>query len=180
MKILLLFIGLVFLFSGCSTKGVKAYKQQKQLSKIPLTKVPKTTKKVEPKYKPQHKSWVTSALYKEYKKWYGTPYRYGGVNFNGVDCSSFVQNVYFDAFNIRLPRTTKNQVKKGYFVKRDALKEGDLLFFRTSLRGRHTGILIEKDKFIHASAKYGVTVSSIHNPYWRRKYWQARRILILE
>jgi len=177
MKFLLLFLTLIFLFSACSTRGVKAYKHQKQIPKISSAKA---QKKPEPNYKPKYKSWITTALYKEYKKWYGTPYKYGGSDMNGIDCSSFVQNIYFDAFNIHLPRTTKEQVKKGYFVKKSSIREGDLLFFKTSFTGRHTGIVIENGKFIHASTKHGVTVSSIYNPYWKEKYWQARRLLILE
>ena len=173
MKLLLFVLSLLFFLSGCSTKGVKAYKPQIKISKTSSTK-PK------PSYKPKKKNWVTSALYKEYKKWYKTPYKYGGTNFNGVDCSSFIQNVYFDAFKIRLPRTTKDQAKKGYFVKRPHLREGDLIFFKTPYNVRHTGIIIEKDKFIHASTKHGVTISSLHNPYWKDKYWQSRRILPIE
>ena len=177
MKLLLFSLSLIFLFNGCSTRGVKAYKPQKKLSVISSTK---TQTKAEPNYKPKQKSWVTTALYKEYKKWYKVPYKYGGTTLKGVDCSSFIQHVYYDAFHIRIPRTTKEQVKKGYYVKRTHLKEGDLIFFKTSYKDRHTGILIEKDKFIHTSTKYGVTVSSLHNPYWRNKYWQARRILPFE
>ena len=177
MKLLLLSLTLILLFSGCSTRGVKAYKHKQRVSP---TSALKTYKKPEPKYKPKHKAWVTTALYKEYQKWHATPYKYGGTSLSGIDCSSFIQNVYFDAFNIRLPRTTKEQVKKGYFVKKNSIREGDLIFFKTSFNERHTGIIIEKEKFMHVSTKHGVTVSSIHNPYWKDKYWQARRLLILE
>ena len=164
MKYLLLSLSLLFFLTGCSTKGVNPPSKTKQ----------------KPSYKPTKNNWITTALYQEYEKWYKTPYKYGGETLKGVDCSSFIQSVYYDAFKIKLPRTTKEQVKKGYFVKRAYVKEGDLLFFKTSYNTRHTGILLEKDKFIHTSTKYGVTMSSLNNPYWKSKYWQARRLLILE
>ena len=170
MRLLLFTLSLLFFFSACSTKGVKAYKEEKKTSKT-------SAQSPQPTYKPKQKNWITSALYKEYIKWHKTPYKYGGTSFDGVDCSSFIQNVYYDAFKIKLPRTTKAQAKKGYFIKRVYLKEGDLIFFKTSYSDRHAGILIEKDKFIHASTKHGVTISSLHNPYWRDKYWQSRRLL---
>lgn len=32
-----------------------------------------------------------AAFLAEYKKWQGVPYRLGGTNYSGVDCSAFVQ-----------------------------------------------------------------------------------------
>ena len=164
-----LFIVLAILFSACSVKKtpthkkiIKLYKQQKSY------KVP---------YKPKSENWITLALYDEYKKWYKTPYKYGGTCLRGVDCSALVQIIYKDAFNINLPRTTKNQVKQGYKVSRNSTKEGDLVFFKTGYNTRHVGIIIEKGKFINTSSKYGVTISELNNPYWKSKYWQSRRIL---
>ena len=148
---------IVLLVSGCSTRGNPAF-----------------TKKTFPSSK---RNYITEALNQEYKKWDSTPYRYGGENFNGVDCSSFIQQMYKSTFGINLPRTTREQVKMGYKVSRSDSKAGDLVFFKTGYNVRHTGIIIEKGRFMHASQKHGVTKSSLYNPYWRGKYWQTRRIL---
>ena len=167
---LTLIVFALLLFSGCSTKGVKPHSKLLKTSKT-------STPKASPKYKPKKKNWITTALYQEYKKWYKTPYKYGGVNTNGLDCSALIQIVYKDAFNIKLPRTTKDQVKKGYLISKNTTQEGDLVFFKTGFNTRHAGIIIERDKFIHASQKNGVSISSMHNPYWKSRYWQSRRIL---
>lgn len=160
------------LFNGCATKEYRSSSQPLK----PLTPINLSNKAL-PEYKPKEQNWITIALYEEYKKWYKTPYEYGGCDSNGVDCSSLVQIIYRDAFKIDLPRTTKLQAQKGYQVNRNSTKEGDLVFFKTGYKVRHSGIIIEKDKFIHTSEKNGVTVSSLNNPYWREKYWQTRRIL---
>jgi len=160
LKYLVLIVLSLLLLTGCSTKGNPSYKKQKNIT-----------------YIKKSNNYVRNALYKEFKKWDSTQYKFGGENFNGVDCSSLIQTIYRDAFSIQLPRTTKEQVKKGYKVARKNLRDGDLVFFKTGYNTRHTGIIIENYKFIHASQKHGVTISSLYNPYWREKYWQARRLL---
>ena len=158
---------ILLLSSGCSTK--------KTLKNIQKTKLSQPQHK--PLYKPKSKNWITISLYKEYKKWYKTPYRYGGCSRDGIDCSSLVQRIYKEAFNIKIPRTTKEQMKIGYKVSKSSIKAGDLVFFKTGYKTRHTGIIIEGDKFIHTSTKRGVMISQLHNPYWKQRYWQSRRVL---
>ena len=156
---ILILLSILFI-TGCSTKGNPSFHKK---IKNPQTK--------------STNNYITNALYKEYEKWDSTQYKFGGKDFNGIDCSSLIQTIYKNSFSIQLPRTTKEQVKKGYKVSRNNLRDGDLVFFKTGYNTRHTGIVIEKYKFIHASKKYGVTISNLHNPYWKSKYWQARRLL---
>ena len=163
MKRFVLFLLLALLFTACSTTS-HSYK-----------KLPTQKKKVS--YTLQKQNFVTKALYKEYKKWAGVKYCYGGEDRNGIDCSALVQTIYKEAFNIKLPRTTTLQIKQGRKVTKSSLKEGDILFFKTSYNTLHAGIYLEKGKFIHTSSKYGVILSNIHNPYWRAKYYAARRLL---
>ncbi|MFT7003046.1 MAG: cell wall-associated NlpC family hydrolase [Sulfurimonas sp.] len=168
-RLLFVMLCALIIFSGCSTKRVKHPSR--------ITTHAKLKPKPKPSYKPKEDNWVTTALYTEYKKWYKTPYEYGGEDEDGIDCSALIQIVYKDAFNIKLPRTTKAQVKKGYLISKKSTQEGDLVFFKTGFKTRHAGIIIEKNKFIHTSSKNGVSVSSLNNPYWKRNYWQSRRIL---
>ena len=113
----------------------------------------------------------------QYLKWKGTPYKYGGSDLRGVDCSALVQNIYASAVNVQLPRVTRTQVKEGVFVKRNALQVGDLVFFKTSPTVNHNGIYIGNGEFIHASSSRGVMISLLDNVYWKKRYWQSRRIL---
>lgn len=110
-------------------------------------------------------------------QWHGTPYRWGGVSREGVDCSGFVMNVYQDVFDLPLPRTTTAQVETGEAVSPEALQAGDLIFFRTSRRTRHVGIYLGAGEFAHASTSQGVMTSRLDNAYWQKTYWTSRRIL---
>jgi len=172
MKLLTLVVLSLVLLSGCSARKPSPSK------KYYATLQPyKTQTKELPPYRLTKKNAITLALYDEYVKWYGTPYKYGGSSLRGVDCSALVQSIYRDAFGLRVPRTVKYQVKIGYQVKRKNIKEGDLLFFKTGWSTRHSGIYLEKGNFINTSSKYGVTISNLNNPYWKSKYWQTRRVL---
>ena len=165
MKSFLLAFTLLLLLNNCSSK------------KISKPTYKKPTKQNSYSKKKQSGSWINRALTKEYMKWNGVAYKYGGSTRQGIDCSSLMQIIYRDAFNLRIPRTTANQAKIGYQVKKSASREGDLVFFKTGWNTKHSGIILDKDKFIHSSTKYGVMISSLNNPYWKNKYWQTRRIL---
>jgi len=173
MKYIFIFIVFILIFSGCSSrkkvscKSKKIYTNKSKLEKLNTQKI-----KI-----PKDANYKTKALYKEYKKWLGAKYKYGGESLKGVDCSSFVQQVYYDAFRLRIPRTTKKQSKVGRKIRKKELQAGDMIFFKTGWNVRHVGIIIENGKFIHVSTKRGVSKSSIYNPYWRSNYWQSRRVL---
>ena len=109
--------------------------------------------------------------------WKGTPHQMGGTTRQGVDCSAFVQRLYQDVFNQRIPRTTYLQVRSGQSVEKDLLRTGDLVFFKYPSKGRHVGIYLDQGEFTHASTSKGVTISSLENNYWRQFYWTARRYL---
>lgn len=108
----------------------------------------------------------------------GVPYRFGGSSLKGIDCSAFVQGVY-RYFSIDLPRTAREQFKAGVKVsKKDDLRIGDLIFFRTYARfPSHVGIYIGEGKMIHASSRdKKVTITSINEPYYVRRYIGAIRL----
>lgn len=121
---------------------------------------------------------VVAQLNEQLRQWYGTPYRYGGLDRGGVDCSGFVYRTFSDRFDMQLPRSTAQQTGLGTKVSRDELMPGDLVFFKTGSgeNGLHVGIYDTNDEFIHASTSKGVTRSSLNNVYWRKVFWQARRI----
>jgi len=119
----------------------------------------------------------SSLLRNEYLYWKGTPYRLGGNNKKGIDCSALVQAVYKSSFKMGLARTTNKQVNSGFFVDKKALKVGDLVFFKTTRKVRHVGIYLGDNQFLHASTSKGVMISSLDNIYWKSKYWQSRRVL---
>lgn len=119
-----------------------------------------------------------TSLSEQQREWAGTPYRLGGQSRRGIDCSGFVQKTFLDRFNIQLPRMTVDQAKAGKQIAKSDLQTGDLVFFKTGRgpNGRHVGIYVKNDLFLHASTKGGVIYSSLNSPYWKRTFWQARRI----
>lgn len=121
---------------------------------------------------------VIAQLDQQLSQWWGTPYRYGGMTRNGVDCSGFVYLTFRDRFNLQLPRTTVAQTDVGTRINKDELLPGDLVFFKTGggENGLHVGIYDTDDAFIHASTSQGVIRSSLNNVYWKKAFWQARRI----
>ncbi len=169
MKTLVLVIA-ALTFWGCSTKNHSAsnYINLKPYTPTAIQEVP---------YKLQTANSITLTIYEQYQKWYSTPYLYGGNSCEGIDCSALVQTVYQDGFGLHIPRDTQHQAQTGYFVKKSSIQEGDLILFKTGYNSRHSGVYIERGNFLHTSTKHGVTISNLNNPYWKEKYWQARRVL---
>jgi len=111
--------------------------------------------------------------------WFGTPYKFGGTSDNAIDCSAFVRTVYSTATEMQLPRTAREQFTVGKIVRnRKDLKFGDMVFFNTRKRVRvsHVGIYLGDNLFAHASSRSGVTVSSLVQDYYNKKFIGARRI----
>ncbi len=64
----------------------------------------------------------------------------------------------------------------GKSVSRSNLRTGDLVLFRAGSTGRHVGIYIGNNQFVHASTSSGVIISSMNEPYWKKRYNEARRV----
>jgi len=107
----------------------------------------------------------------------GIRYRFGGTTRRGIDCSSFVQQV-FQEMDVDLPRTAREQFKIGYEVPPSDLQKGDLIFFRTYASfPSHVGIYLGNNRMIHASsANHRVVISSLNTPYYRARFIGAKRI----
>ncbi|MGE0445598.1 MAG: C40 family peptidase [Vicinamibacterales bacterium] len=107
----------------------------------------------------------------------GTPYRWGGSDPSGFDCSGFVQWV-FNAVGVRLPRETKDQFRAGDEIDLDEVSPGDLVFFNTENKGAsHVGMVIGDGQFVHAPSSRGVVrVESYGSSYWRPRFVGARRV----
>lgn len=120
---------------------------------------------------------VRTALLAQFENWLGTPYRLGGEDRSGIDCSAFVQRTYSDRFNIRLPRSTTKQLDAGQFVPPGEIRIGDLLFFSTGSTGKHVGMYLGQGSFLHASTRNGVILSRLNEAYWQNSLFAVRRIL---
>jgi len=120
---------------------------------------------------------VKSRLMDQYASWKGVRYRLGGSSRNGIDCSAFVQRTFQEQFGLTLPRSTSEQQGSGKSISRNKLVTGDLVLFRAGSTGRHVGIYIGNNQFVHASTSNGVMISNMDEPYWNKRYNEARRVL---
>ena len=84
----------------------------------------------------------------------------------------------FRTIGIDLPRVSRAMADQGTKVdSRDALTEGDLVFFGRRGHVDHVGIYIGNGQFLHAPRTgRDVTVSSLTTGYWAQKYMEARRL----
>jgi cell wall-associated NlpC family hydrolase len=107
----------------------------------------------------------------------GVPYRNGGADPTGFDCSGFTQYVFAQA-GVALPREVRNQFERGMSVKPPELLPGDLVFFSTNGPGAtHVGVVVNSDWFVHAPSSTGVVrVERLSATYWSARFLGARRI----
>jgi len=135
-----------------------------------------TEKRIPKEAKP---SDLKKAIINEVKNHIGTLYKKGSDGIKGMDCSYFTMIVFKNAIGLNLPRTTSEQFKLGSLITDyDSLEVGDLLFFNTTGEiASHVGIYIGDGLFAHASVSEGVTISSINNPYYRKRFNGAKRII---
>ena len=107
----------------------------------------------------------------------GAPYRYGGVDPDGFDCSGLI-HYSFRRVGIALPRDTRSLRRIGIEIDMDDLVKGDLVFFdQEGKKSSHVGIYLGDGKFVHAPSTGGkVRADKIDLAYWRKHFTEARRI----
>jgi cell wall-associated NlpC family hydrolase len=107
----------------------------------------------------------------------GAPYRNGGSDPSGFDCSGFVWYVFAQQ-GLALPRSVSEQYDSGRQVPADSLAPGDLVFFTTVAPGAsHVGIAVSADQFVHAPTASGVVrIERLSSPYWTSRLVGIRRM----
>lgn len=115
-------------------------------------------------------------LYNFIEDWWATRYRYGGQDKKGIDCSAFCGKLYSEVYHINLDRMAKDQFKQCEKISDEDLKEGDLVFFNTRGGVSHVGMYLGNKHFVHSSVKSGVTISSLEEDYYSRRFISGGRI----
>ncbi|MEP6674640.1 MAG: C40 family peptidase [Ferruginibacter sp.] len=115
-------------------------------------------------------------LYDFIEEWWGTHYRYGGTTKQGVDCSAYTGYLLQSVYGMKLPRTAREQFAVTQRVSKEELLEGDLVFFNTRGGVSHVGVYLGNGYFTHSSSHGGVTISSLDEDYYSRKYIGAGRV----
>jgi murein DD-endopeptidase len=106
----------------------------------------------------------------------GTPYRYGGTDLRGFDCSGLVRFAFYQS-GIELPRTSREIFRISQRIDPQKIEPGDLVFFAISANKiTHVGIYAGQNRFIHSpSSGKGVSYARMDNPYWQKRLVGAGR-----
>ncbi len=122
-------------------------------------------------------STKVKGLVEEAQKCIGVPYRFGGTELSGFDCSGFMQYI-FNKKGITLPRAADEQFAYGKNISVNLLEPGDLVFFTTYESGvSHSGMYLGDGYFISATTSQGVAIATLKDGYWHDRYLGARRVL---
>jgi cell wall-associated NlpC family hydrolase len=143
---------------------------------------------------PAHRSPQEQALEQALGRFHGAPYRSGGTDPSGVDCSGLIQAT-FHQVGVNLPRTVAKQYGQGQPVARHDLRFGDVIFFNRFCQTKsrnyylagmlppgqieeacHNGIYLGHGRFIHASPR-GVYIGNLDAEVWTASFLGARRYL---
>lgn len=132
---------------------------------------------------PEDVARVTASVVQTALDAMGAPYKWGGSDANGYDCSGLIQYAYRQ-HGILLPRVSRDQARMGELIDRDVaqLKPGDILGFSINGNGvSHVGLYVGDGQFIHSSSA-GVKLSSLtgsdgDSRYYRARWAVVRRIL---
>jgi hypothetical protein len=115
-------------------------------------------------------SLTNFSLFSFIDKWWGTRYRYGGTGKSGIDCSAFTGLLMTSVFSIAMPRTAREQYAVCEKLKENEMLEGDLVFFNTRGGVSHVGVYLGEGYFVHSSCSNGVTISSLDDAYYRKRF----------
>jgi cell wall-associated NlpC family hydrolase len=119
---------------------------------------------------------TNTKLYNAVENWWATRYCYGGTTKRGIDCSALTGALVNEGFGITLPRTARAQYTECKKISKNNLVEGDLVFFNTRGGVSHVGLYLGNNCFVHASVHAGVTISSLNDSYYSKKFIGGGRV----
>ncbi|OFZ00922.1 MAG: hypothetical protein A3K10_02245 [Bacteroidetes bacterium RIFCSPLOWO2_12_FULL_31_6] len=116
-------------------------------------------------------------LYSFIDEWYGVPYKYGGKNKSGIDCSNFTSTLYSNTYGKSISGSSSSIFEQCKVISKSNLEEGDLVFFKIDGdKISHIGVYLQNNKFVHATTKKGVMINDLDELYYKKYFYKAGRI----
>lgn len=110
-------------------------------------------------------------------EWYGVPYKYGGKDKSGVDCSSLTSMLLRQVFAVNVSGSAQGLYDQCRQIEVSDLKQGDLVFFKIeSKKVSHVGVYITNNRFVHATTKKGVMINDLGEAYYKKYFFAAGKI----
>jgi uncharacterized protein YcfL len=117
-------------------------------------------------------------LYNFIEEWTSTPYRFGGLDKNGIDCSGLAYLLEQQVYGVNIPRMTSQQINVIKRKYEEELQEGDLVFFDfDGKKFSHVGIYLQNGYVVHASTRRGVIIVKLRDPSMYRYFSRAGSIM---
>ena len=168
---------IIFTFSIVSCRSSKETTKSTQTEKTNSS----ASKKIQSKYAKllgvSDAKIDNTNLYIFIDDWYGTPYKYGGKNKKGIDCSNFTSTLYNIVYKKPLTGSSSGIFDQCSIISKSNLMEGDLVFFKIDSDDiSHIGVYLQNNKFVHATTKKGVMIDDLDEPYYKKYFYKAGRI----
>jgi probable lipoprotein NlpC len=169
---LLVFFAAAILLTACHSRKLTVRNKNNSGMNIPVRRGPyvmvKPDKDIADKYSAmmglKRNDIQNGRLYSFIDEWMGTPYRFGGMDKDGVDCSGLVFLLQLQVYDMPVPRTCAlqvNNIKRKY---EEELQEGDLVFFDfDGKQFSHVGVYLQNGYIVHASTRRGVVIVKLHD-----------------
>lgn len=122
----------------------------------------------------------TKKLIQTARSYTGVPYKSGGSDTHGLDCSGLLCNS-FKELGVKLPRISWQQAEYFPPINLPNIQKGDLVFFVTAGKNiSHAGLVTEVKNeneviFIHASSSKGVIEDNMMSNYWKSRFARVCR-----
>lgn len=190
LKPLLLFAPFLYLTTSCvvfqTSSSVNTRNSPSARATAPATRTPQASTARPNAARPSSSLLpaTVSNVIRAARSYTGTPYRLGGNDKSGIDCSGLIAAAYQDVGR-KVPRISWQQAEFGREVERiEDIQPGDWLFFVPDAGKEgyvsHSGIVTEvrgKQEiiFIHASTSRGVREDNLFSTYFKPRFVKAMR-----